>query len=479
MDQAMRSDGVGDALPADELAAPAVTATAVATIPAVDQQLEGWGRVPMPGRELLSEDLERITLGVPLTRGLARSYGDSSLPARGDHVLAASPLADRILAFDPVSGRIRAEAGLSLVALNRLMLPRGWFPPVTPGTQYVTLGGMVASDVHGKNHHVAGCFGEHVTSLRMRVADGRVLDCSPTEHPDLFWATVGGMGLTGHVLEVEFGMEKVPSPWIWQESERIDDIDTYVARLRQNAASWPMTMGWIDCLSRGRGIGRGILIRGRWAEPGEAPRKPPRPKQRITMPFVLPQLVLNRLAIKAFNWQMWHKHVPQLKRGIAHPETFFYPLDMILHWNRMYGPRGFTQFQCVLPDSAGPDAARRFLELLTTKGGASFLCVIKDCGPEGRGLLSFPMKGISIALDIPVREDTQAIVDALNEKVIEMGGRIYLTKDGFTRPEHFAAMEPRLAEFGEVRKRWDPEGRLRSAQSVRVLGDAAPADRVR
>jgi FAD/FMN-containing dehydrogenase len=188
------------------------------------------------------------------------------------------------------------------------------------------------------------------------------------------------------------------------------------------------------------------------------------------MPFVLPEIVLSRLSIRAFNWLFWHKHVRRLKTGIVHPETFFYPLDMILSWNRMYGRRGFTQFQCVLPDEAGPDAARRFLDLLTTKGGASFLCVIKDCGPEGHGMLSFPMKGISIALDIAVRDDTQAIVDALNEKVIEMGGRIYPTKDGFTREQHFRAMELWLPAFEEVRRRWDPEGRFRSAQSVRVLG---------
>lgn len=471
----MRSDGVTGTLGEAEAVLPAVVerapAPAVAAGPAT---LEGWGRVPLPGRELRSEDLERITADVPLTRGLARSYGDSSLPAPGDVVLAASPLADRILAFDEDTGRLRAEAGLSLHALNSLFLRRGWFPPVTPGTQYVTLGGMVASDVHGKNHHVAGCFGDHVTQLRMRVADGRILDCSPTEHPDLFWATVGGMGLTGHILEVEFTMERVSSPWIWQESERIDDIDTYVERLEQNAATWPMTMGWIDCLSRGRGMGRGILMRGRWATPAEAPPAPPQPKRRVAMPFVLPQLALNRLSIRAFNWLFWHKHFRRLVTGIVHPETFFYPLDMILHWNRMYGPRGFTQFQCVLPRSAGKDAARRFLELLTTKGGASFLCVIKDCGAEGRGMLSFPMAGVSIALDIAVRDDTQAIVDALNEKVIEMGGRIYLTKDGFTRAEHYRAMEPRLAAFEAVRRRWDPEGRFRSAQSVRVLGDAPP-----
>jgi decaprenylphospho-beta-D-ribofuranose 2-oxidase len=487
MDHAMRSDAVGptarEAEPdagAAEAAGGGPLATVATDPPAASgEQLEGWGRVPMPGRELRSEDLERITAAVPLTRGLARSYGDSSLPAPGDHVLAATPLADRILAFDPVTGRIRAEAGLSLHALNRVMLPRCWFPPVTPGTQYVTVGGMVASDVHGKNHHVEGCFGEHVSALRMRVADGRILECSPDEHSDLFWATVGGMGLTGHILEVEFGMRRIPTPWIWQESERVPDIDAYCTQLEENAKSWPMTFGWIDCLSQGSALGRGVLQRGRWAEPGEAPSEPPQPKRRISMPLVLPQLALNRVSMRLANFLIYHRQLRRLTRGIVHPETFFYPLDTVLHWNRMYGPRGFTQFQCVLPREAGRAAARNFLELLSSKGGASFLCVIKDCGAQGRGMLSFPREGISIALDIPVRPGTQAIVDALNERVIELGGRIYLTKDGFTRREHFAAMEPRLAAFEAVRRRWDPEGRLRSAQSVRVLGDRPATDRTR
>jgi FAD/FMN-containing dehydrogenase len=230
-------------------------------------------------------------------------------------------------------------------------------------------------------------------------------------------------------------------------------------------------MGWIDCLSRGRAMGRGILIRGRWAEPAEAPPHVPRPKRRPQVPFVLPGFVLNRWTVRTFNTVYYHAHVPRLRRRVVHPESFFYPLDVIRHWNRMYGPQGFTQYQCVLPDAAGHRAARRFLELLTQRGGASMLCVIKDCGAEGLGLLSFPKPGISIALDIPVRAETQQLVDALNELVIAEGGRVYLAKDRFTRPEHFRAMEPRLAEFLRIRRLWDPQGRLRSAQSVRLFGD--------
>ena len=433
--------------------------------------LSGWGRVPSPGREVRSEDLEALTRDAVLCRGLGRSYGDSSLPPASHPVVAGTALADRLLHFDPATATLRAEAGLTLGAVNRLFLPRGFYGPITPGTQSITVGGMVAADVHGKNHHRDGCFGEHVTRLRMRVADGSIVECGPDENADLFRATLGGMGLTGHVLEAEFRLFRVPSPWIFCESERVPDIDAYIDALKAAASEWPYTMGWIDCLSRGRSMGRGLLIKGRWAEPGEAPARFPRTPRRPALPFELPGWVLNPLSVRAFNALLYRSHLRRVSRRTVDPDTFFYPLDAIAHWNRLYGPRGFTQYQCVLPEEAGRGAARRFLDLLTRKGGASMLCVIKDCGPEGRGLLSFPRRGISIALDIPVRDGTQALVDALNERVIAEGGRVYLAKDRFTRPEHYRAMEPRLDEWTAIRRKWDPQGRLRSAQSVRLLGD--------
>ena len=434
--------------------------------------MTGWGRFPrIEGFQRRSERLERATREAALCRGLGRSYGDSALPATSDDVVVDTTLADRILDFDPETGVLRAEAGLSLAELNRLFLCRGWFTPVTPGTQFVTLGGMVASDVHGKNHHVAGCFGEHVRRLRLRVADGRIVRCSDLEEPELFRATIGGMGLTGHILEVEFQMQAVPSPWIWGESERIANLDAMVAGLKEAAGRWPMTVGWVDCLARGRHLGRGVLMKGRWAESDEAPTMSPPPKRRLRVPCELPGFVLCRPSMKAFNLAYYWKHFPRARRGIEHPETFFYPLDAIDDWNLIYGRRGFTQYQCVLPHAEDNGPARRFLERFVSAGGMGFLCVIKDCGPEGKGMLSFPRPGISIAMDFPVHRDkTQKLVDRLNELVIAEAGRIYLTKDAFTRTEHFRAMEPRLDAFDAVRRRWDPEGKIRSAQSVRLFG---------
>ncbi|KPK14822.1 MAG: hypothetical protein AMJ62_11680 [Myxococcales bacterium SG8_38] len=434
--------------------------------------LSGWGRHSAEGREHLGENLERLSAEANLSRGLGRSYGDSSLPAPDLPDVLNTTLGDRILRFDEGSGLFRAESGFSLSELNRLLMARGYFTPVSPGTKFVTLGGMVAADVHGKNQHKDGNFGHHVTSLKMRVADGRVVECSQEQHPDLFRATIGGMGLTGHVLEVEFGLRRIPSQWIWQESRRIHDIDEFQDALEEAAPEWPYTMGWIDGLARGKHMGRGILMTGRWAEPSEAPRQRPKKRFRPRLRFDWPEWILNGLTIRIFNELYYRKQWRLRSSGVVSHESFYYPLDAIRSWNRMYGRRGFTQYQCVLPREAGRGSARRVLEVLTKHGGASFLCVIKDFGRESRGVLSFPRPGITLALDIAVRDDTQTLVDALNEQVLQEGGRIYLAKDSFTRREHFEAMEgARLEEFRAIRDRWDPRRRFRSAQSVRLLGD--------
>jgi decaprenylphospho-beta-D-ribofuranose 2-oxidase len=443
----------------------------IARMDGAASRLAGWGRHPVvEGYESLAEDLETITSNVVLSRGLGRSYGDSSLPPPGGHRVAGSVLADRILAFDDVSGLVRVEAGFPLWRLNRLFLTRNWFTPVTPGTHFVTVGGMTAADVHGKNHHSSGCFGAHVYEIRMRLADGSLIDCSPEKEAELFRATIGGMGLTGHILEVAFRMQRISSPWIWQESERTDTFEATLERLQEAGKDWPYTVCWADFLGRGRGAGRGVLQRGRWAEPHEAPARPPKFHAPVTLPPVVPSWFLQPWMVRLFNRFYFTAHGAKIKRGIIHPETFFYPLDVVREWNRLYGPRGFTQYQCVLPMD-NPGCQRQFLDLLYRHSAPVFLCVIKDCGPEGVGMISYPKPGISYALDIPMGKKTQALVDALNELVISEGGRIYLAKDALTRRDHFRAMEPRLDAWLAVRRAWDPQRRLRSAQSLRLLGD--------
>lgn len=433
------------------------------------QTLSGWGRCPTTeAAELLSERFESVATDVDLSRGLGRSYGDASLPPTGGRA-AGSRLADRILDLDLENGLLHAESGLSLYDLTWVVLPRGWCSPVMPGTAYVTLGGMVAADVHGKEHHVSGTFGRHVTRLKMRLPDGRLLWTSrqADEHPELFRATLGGMGLTGHVLEVVVKLQRIPSPWVYQETERVPSLDAFLAALDAAAKHWPMTVGWIDCLKTGPEMGRGILYRGRWADPERAPKEPPTARSRLTLPIEVPSFLLNSLSMRAFNEVLFRKHGPSTTRGVVHPEDFFHPLDKILHWNRGYGRRGFTQYQCVVPTRAG---ARRVLEILTAERAASFLCVVKDCGEEGDGMLSFPRPGTSLAIDLPVKRRTEKVVARLNAQVVEEGGRIYLAKDAFTSREHFAAMEgERLAAFETVRQRFDPERRLRSLLSDRLL----------
>ena len=436
-------------------------------------RLSGWGGPSVPGRELLSEDLAAVARGAVLTRGLGRSYGDASLPPAGIDIVAGSRLADRLLDFDPATRLLRAEAGLALADLVWLLLPRRLFPPVVPGTQFVTLGGMVAADVHGKNHHVAGTFGRHVVELVLLAASGERVRCSRDEHADLFRATLGGMGLTGHILEVEFRVVPIPTPWIVQETESVRDIDEFLAALAAAARDWPFTVGWIDCLARGARLGRGVLFRGRWAEPAEAPASVPRPLDGPAVPFEFPSWALNDLSVRLFNAVYAGVHARRGRRKVVHPQRFFWPLDGVRSWNRIYGRRGFTQFQCVLPERERPGATRRLLAAAADRGGASFLCVVKDCGAEGEGLLSFPRPGVSVALDLPRRAETQQLVEALAELVIAEGGRVYLAKDSFLRADQLARMEPRLAEFLRVRARWDPGRRLRSAQSVRLLGDPA------
>jgi decaprenylphospho-beta-D-ribofuranose 2-oxidase len=431
--------------------------------------LSGWGRMPVvAGEEIRSEDLRRITEDVPLTRGLGRAYGDAALPAATDTRVAGSRLADRILAFDPDTGILHAEAGLPLSQIYDVFLPRGFFTPVTPGTREVTLGGMVAADVHGKNHHCAGCFGEQVISITLRVADGRVVTCSRTEEPDLFKATIGGMGLTGHILDVAVRLVRVPSAWIVQETIPIRDIDEFVATLRASSATWPMTAGWIDGLSTVP-LGRGILFRGRWAESSEAPAGPPRRPRTVSVPATMPRGVLHPASVRLFNKAYHALKARSARNDVVDPHEFFYPLDRVRSWNRLYGPRGFVQYQCVLPHEANSDVVRRFLQLAVRRHDV-FLCVIKDCGSEGLGTLSFPRPGISLALDMPFGDGTQSHVDAMNELVAAEGGRIYLAKDALTRPEHYRAMDSRLDRFLCVRRQWDRDGRIRSALSLRLFG---------
>ncbi len=434
------------------------------------ERLTGWGRYPaIDARTLRGEDLERLTTRAQLSRGLGRAYADSALPPRGStQPVAITPLADRILAFDESTGVVRAEAGLSLGTLREVFLSRGWFTPVSTGTRHVTLGGMVAADVHGKNHHVAGCLGRHVRALRIRTGDGEVREIGPTREPELFHATTGGMGLTGHVLEVELALERVPTPWIYEETERRPNLEAVIEGLAEAREQWPMTVAWIDTSARGAKVGRGIVMRGRWATKEEAPAGAPPVKRGIRVPFDFPSGLVNPFTIKLLNAAYYRMHPRRMRKHVVSPEVFFWQLDALDLWNRGFGRRGFTQVQCVLPSSA--KLFRELLERFRELGGCSFVTVFKDCGEAGEGMLSFPQRGTTLAVDVPMRKDggTEKLCAAMIEMVVANGGRVYLAKDAFATAEQFRQMYPRWEEWDAIRRRYDPEGRLRSAQGQRL-----------
>ena len=436
--------------------------------------VSGWGRFPV--RSGLVATPERLALPRPgarvVPRGLGRSYGDAALPVAPDDVVVQTARADRILAFDPDTGRLCCEAGLTLSEIIRLFLPRGWFPPVTPGTRFVTVGGCVACDVHGKNHHRDGSFGRHVERLRLLLADGTAVECGPREERELFLATVGGMGLTGLILDVTLRLAPVESGWIVLETEGVGSLAEMVDGLRAAGEGWPYTVGWIDCLARGRGLGRGVLMRGRHATRAEAGGRVVPARRALRVPVDGPGWLLSPFLMRAFNTLYYWRHGGRARRRLVSYEEFFYPLDGVLDWNRLYGRRGFLQYQCALPRAGGLAPLAALMERLAGAGAASFLAVIKDLGPAGDAYLSFPIEGMTLSLDLPYRgAATEALVHDLNAQVLAAGGRVYLAKDAVTRAEDFQRMMPRLPEWRAVRDRWDPGHRFRTAQSVRVLGD--------
>ena len=423
--------------------------------------LSGWGRYPVLPCATVEPDTAAQAAAPPapvIARGNGRSYGDSSLGPGG--TLLTRRL-DHILAFDPATGVLTCEAGTLLADIFHLFVPRGWLAPVTPGTKWVTVGGMIAADVHGKNHHGAGSFGEHVHWLDLALGDGRVLRCSRTEHPDLFAATCGGMGLTGVILAASFAMMPIPSAWIAQTVERAPDLDRALA-IFDAAQHWTYSVAWVDCLASGGDLGRSVVFLGEHAEgPAQLPARRVR-----RLPFDLPQAALNRYSISAFNALYYRRQ--REGAGRVDLDTYFYPLDALLDWNRMYGRRGFTQYQCVLPLEASRAGLSALLQLAAREGNASFLAVLKRLGRESFGLLSFPMEGYTLTLDFPVNAATLRLLDRFDEIVAAHGGRLYLAKDARMGAPMLQSGYKRLDEFRAVRRRYGVEQRFRSAQSDRL-----------
>lgn len=427
-----------------------------------------WGRYPVVEGEL------RAWRGaVPeapwIARGLGRCYGDASL---GAHMLSALPL-DRFLGFDPQTGWLDCEAGLSYRDLLEVFVPKGWFPPVTPGTKFVTLGGALASDVHGKNHHVDGSFSRHVESFELISARGETLPCSRQENSDWFWATAGGMGLTGLIRSLRLRLRPIESAWIRQEALRARNLEEILALFEQFSAA-TYSVAWIDSLAGGRQAGRSILLQGEHARLDELPpalRRAPlglNVPSRLSVPFDFPAFALNPWNLRLFNALYYYKQLRPRVSSLVHYDRYFYPLDVLHHWNRVYGRRGFVQYQLAIPQAAGQEGIREILRRVRGSGTGSFLSVLKLFGESDPGWMSFPIPGYTLAMDFPVRKALFGFLDELDRLVADYGGRIYLTKDARLAPEMLGRMYPQTERFKAFLDAHDPQQQIRSRQAERL-----------
>lgn len=412
-------------------------------------RFESWGRYPKLRAEVVplhwrgDFPLAPAPATPQLPVGLGRSYGDVCLLENGT-LLQTSGM-DRLLDFDPATGTLRCESGVTLQQILDFAVPRGFFLPVTPGTKYVTVGGAIANDIHGKNHHVAGTFGRHVARFELVRSDGTRLVSSPIENPEWFAATIGGMGLTGLIAWAEIHLRPIVSRKIEYRGDKFHGIDEFFA-LSQAAAS-EYTVAWIDCISTGSNFARGIFMQGDHSEtPGPLTRSK---EATLTFPFDLPDFALNRFSMAAFNSLYFHKQLRRRKTGPVDYEGFFYPLDAVRNWNRIYGRHGLLQFQNVLPYAGGREGMIEILKAITRSGLASFLAVIKFFGDvPSVGMMSFPKPGPMLALDFPIRREVSfELVDRLARITLEHGGRMYSAKDARMTAEQFQAFYPQWQEF--------------------------------
>lgn len=442
-------------------------------------EITGWGRYPAsaarvfpvqstaePGQVLKARRGKSL-----LGRGAGRAYGDAALN-RSNFCLDFTPY-NRFIAFDEQTGILRAEAGVTLEQILGVFVPRGWFLPVTPGTKYPTLGGSVACDVHGKSSY---SLSHYVERLHMLLADGSYVTCSAEYLPDLFWATVGGMGLTGLILEVELKMTRIETCLIKYQGVKARNLEE-IFQLFEETEEWPMTVAWIDCLARGKKLGRSIMMRGAFARQNELKsiaqqsraRSVPN-KGKLAVPFAFPAWSLNKLSVAAFNTCYYGKH-PRCLDTIMDYDSFFYPLDSILKWNLIYGGPGLVQYQFLIPLEQGFEGVKTLLEEISATRRASFLAVLKKFGNiQNPGMISFPAPGYFLALDFPVGQGgILKHMDQWDKLVLKYGGRIYLAKDARMKQETFNAMYPRINEWRAVKQKYDPKN-VFSSDLARRLG---------
>ncbi len=405
------------------------------------QKVTNWGNFPVVEKEIKSEDsIEKIKDFVRnnnevIARGNGRCYGDASL---SEHIFSTKRL-NKFISFDRLNGVIECESGVLLSEILEVIVPQGYFLYVTPGTKFISVGGAIASDVHGKNHHAEGCFSEYLETFSLLNENSEVITCSRTQNEDKFWATIGGMGLTGIILSAKFKLKNIETAYIRQESIKAENLDE-IFKLFDESESWTYNVAWIDCLQTGKNIGRSIMMRGEHAFKHELPKKlqqnPLRLKQKFIpkMPFYFPDFMLNKWSVKLFNYLYYSKQQKKEVKNFVDYETFFYPLDVVNDWNKIYGKKGFIQYQMVIPKEKGKAGMKKILETIAKSGNGSFLAVLKLFGKENPSAYnSFPLEGYTLALDFKVNPKLAKLVSDLDEIVEEFGGRIYLTKDSMSK----------------------------------------------
>lgn len=411
---------------------------------------QSWGRYPQADQMVIAISDRHAAIpasaGSVLPHGNGRSYGDSCLND-GGALLHARPM-NRFIAFDPQTGVLECEAGVLLSEILDLVVPQGWFLPVTPGTKFVTVGGAIANDVHGKNHHRAGTFGRHVLALELLRSEGSRRRCSLDEHPEWFAATIGGLGLTGLVTRATIQLRRVAGPWMSGEAHRFKDLDGFFRLSQASDRDYEYTVAWIDCASEGKALGRGIFTRANHA-PAHPDSRPKAPSLRLRVPVTPPISLINPLSLRAFNTLYYHRQRERVNHLTMHYEPHFYPLDGIGDWNRIYGPRGFMQYQCVVPPARSADCIETLLKTIAASGEGSFLAVLKQFGDiPSPGMLSFPRPGATLALDFPNRGTrTLNLLDRLDDIVAGAGGAVYPAKDARMPGRHFKHYFPAWESF--------------------------------
>jgi decaprenylphospho-beta-D-ribofuranose 2-oxidase len=441
----------------------------------MEEILSGWGNIPKSISKVVyprtaEEIKESLTIDKLLPRGLGRSYADQA--TNTNHLVMKMEKMNHFLEFDEKTGILNCEAGVSLEEIIQHLTPRGWFPMITPGTKYITVGGAIANDVHGKAHHADGSFVNCVYDFTILLANGSVAKASREENSDLFWANFGGLGLLGTILTTRIQLRKIETTYFKQKAFAARNLDEMLQAIDDSEKEFTSSVAWLDSMAKGKDLGRGVLTMGNHAHLSDLPEKLKSDplkigkKPKLVVPFYLPAFALNKFTVGILNTALYI--MQKSAKNISHYDSFFYPLDMINNWNRGYGKRGFIQYQFVLPVPNGKENIRKILEEITKSDCVPFLNVLKKFGKEQGGLLSFPFEGYTFAIDFPITPKLKPFTERLDKMVLDMGGRIYLGKDAYLDEATFKAMYPQHTEWLKIKKKYDPSNVFTSDLARRI-----------